>query len=387
MERLSNYVIDFVTKQGVKHVFMVSGGGGMFLIDSLGRRSDISYVCNHHEQASTIAAEGYQRVTDNLGVALVTTGPASTNAITGVLCAWNDSLPLLVLSGQANSNFLIGDTGLRQRGNHEVNITKIVESVTKYAVIVKDEKLIRYHLEKALYLARSGRPGPVWIDIPIDIQGKMIDAESLVPFEAEKEYEEKTNIIDPSVIETVKNWLKSSKRPIILAGNGIRLSKAVPDFLNFVNKVKIPIVTTKNFYDVLPDDFELLIGMSGTYGKRSANFAIQNSDLVIVFGSRLCFSSVGYATQNFAREARKIVIDIDNKQLQFAHIKIDLAINANVNSFIKELEKSIENDFDNDYSEWLQKCQYWKMKFPVVTDDIKNEKNFINSNYFFEVLS
>jgi acetolactate synthase-1/2/3 large subunit len=387
MDRLSNYVIDIIAKQGVKHIFMVSGGGGMFLIDSLGRRDDITYVCNHHEQASTIAAEAYQRVTENFGVVLVTTGPAATNAITGVLCAWNDSLPLIVLSGQANSNFLIGDTGLRQRGNHEVNITKIVESVTKYAVTIKDDKLIRYHLEKAIYLAKNGRPGPVWIDIPLDIQGKMIDTDSLAAFDPEKEYQEKTNTIEPSIIETVIKWLNASKRPIILAGNGIRLSKSVNEFINFVNKFNIPIVTTKNFYDVLPEDFNLLAGMCGTYGKRSANFAIQNSDLVIALGSRLCFSTIGYATQNFAREAKKIVVDIDNNQLKHAHIKIDLPVNANVNCFIKELSKSLENNFHNDFSQWIQKCQHWKMKYPVVTEEIKNEKNFINSNFFFEVLS
>jgi acetolactate synthase-1/2/3 large subunit len=387
MDRLSDYVIDFIAKQGVKHIFMVSGGGGMFLIDSLGRRKDIDYVCNHHEQASTIAAESYQRVSENLGVSLVTTGPASTNAVTGVLCAWNDSLPLLVLSGQANSNFLIGDTGLRQRGNHEVNITKIVESVTKYAVIIKDEKQIRYHLEKAIYLARNGRPGPVWIDVPLDIQGKMIDIDSLEGFDPAKEFDEKTRDITPSVIETTKSWLKAAKRPIFLAGNGIRLSKSVNDFLHLANKLNIPIVITKNFYDVLPEDFSLLMGMSGTYGKRSANLSIQNSDLVIVLGSRLCFSTVGYATQNFAREAKKIVVDIDDKQLTYSHIKIDLAINGNVNSFIKDLDKSIGDDFNIDYSDWLKKCQHWKMKYPVVTDDIKKENKYINSNFFFEVLS
>ena len=167
---------------------MVSGGGGMYLIDSLGHNKDIAYICNHHEQASAMSAEGYQRITGNLGVALVTTGPAGTNAITGVLCAWNDSIPLLMLSGQSNSKFLIGVTGLRQRGVHEADITKIVESFTKYAVTVIDEKMVRYHLEKALYLAKNGRPGPVWIDIPIDIQSKMIDPESLALFDPDIEF-------------------------------------------------------------------------------------------------------------------------------------------------------------------------------------------------------
>lgn len=384
--RLSDLVIDFIASQGVKHVFMVSGGSGMFLIDSLGRRKDIQYVCNHHEQACVIAAESYQRISENLGVALVTTGPASTNAITGVLCAWNDSLPLLVLSGQANSKFLIGNTGLRQRGNHEVNITKIVESVTKYAVTVLDENLILYHLQKAIYLARNGRPGPVWIDLPLDIQGKIVDTEKLISFDPEKEFPDHCHVDNSSLIK-VKEWLAQSKRPIILAGNGIRLSKSTSDFIRFIQKYNIPVVTTKNFFDALPFDFELSGGMSGTYGQRSANFAIQNSDLVIALGSRLCFSSVGYATEYFAREAKKVVIDIDDNQLKHSHIKIDLPIHADVSQFISEFDKCLDGKYSNDNSSWIEKIKYWKKKYPAVTDDIKNQNLYINSNFFFEVLS
>lgn len=387
MTRLSDYVIDFIANQGVKHIFMVSGGSGMFLIDSLGRRDDIKFVCNHHEQASAIAAEAYQRVSGNLGVALVTTGPASTNAITGLLCAWNDSLPVIIISGQANSKNLIGNTGLRQRGNHEVNITKIVESVTKYAITITDEQLIKYHLEKALYLAKNGRPGPIWLDIPLDIQGKIIDPENLKPFVPEVEFNEDYKSIDQETLGIVKKWLKESKRPIILAGNGIRLGKSLTEFTNFIKKYRIPLVTTKNFFDAIPDDFEFLAGMSGTYGQRSANFAIQNSDLVISLGSRLCFSSVGYAVDYFAREAKKVVVDIDNNQLKFPHIKIDLPINKDVKAFINEFDKSLDGDFINDYSLWIDKIHHWRTKYPSVTEKIKNEVNYINSNYFFEVLS
>lgn len=387
MTRLSDFVINFIAEQGVKHIFMVSGGSGMFLIDSLGRRDDIKFVCNHHEQACVIAAESYQRITGNLGVALVTTGPASTNAITGVLCAWNDSLPLIILSGQANSKSLIGNTGLRQRGNHEVNITKIVESVTKYAVTVTDENRIKYHLEKALYLATNGRPGPVWIDIPLDIQGKIIDTDALDSFTPEKEFNEDYYIVDPVKIELVKEWLKESKRPIILAGNGIRLGNSLPEFMSFVEKYRIPMVTTKNFFDAVPWDYELSAGMSGTYGQRSANFAIQNSDLVIALGSRLCFSSVGYAVEYFAREARKVVVDIDNNQLTFPHIKIDLPVNYHVKAFIAELDKSMNGNFKNDYSSWIDKIHHWRSKYPAVPESIKNADKYVNSNYFFEVLS
>ena len=387
MNRLSDYVIDFIAKQGVKHIFMVAGGSGMFLIDSLGRSKDIQYICNHHEQASSMSAEAYQRITGNLGVALVTTGPASTNAITGLLCAWNDSIPLMIISGQANSKFLIGDTGLRQRGNHEVNITKIVESVTKYAVTVKDEKMIKYHLEKALYLAKTGRPGPVWIDIPIDIQGKIIDDESLISFEHEKEFQDKTKTIDKLIIEEIKELFKKSKRPVIMAGNGIRLSESCNEFFNFIEKYNIPVVTTKNSFDMIPDDYRLLAGRIGTYGQRSGNFTIQTSDLIIALGCRLCFTSIGYATEDFARNAKKIVVDVDENQLKYSHIKIDIPVNADIKYFIKELDIALNSDFNNDITKWVETCNNLKRKYPVVTNEIQKENKFINSYYFFDVLS
>lgn len=386
MIKLSDYVINFVANQGVKHVFMVSGGGGMHLIDSLGRKKGLKYVCNHHEQACAMSAEGYQRVTGNLGVALVTTGPAATNVVTGLLCSWNDSIPVLVLSGQANSNFLVKDTGLRQRGVHEVNITKIVESVTKYAVTVMDENMIRYHLEKALYLLKSDRSGPVWIDIPLNIQAKMIDEKTLIGFDSKKEFKKKNNTKEILKIDKVVNLLKKSKRPIILAGYGIKLSHMEKDFLKLVEKYKIPVVTTKNAFDTIYDSHPMKMGSVGINGQRLANFAVQNSDLVLALGTRLAFPVIGYETQLFAREAKKVLVDVDANQLNNALIKIDVPVNLDLKEFLPLLNKKMGNKL-LDNKDWLKVCNKWKKEFPSISLEQKNEKKYVNSYYFYDVLS
>jgi len=389
MIRLSEYVINFIAKQGVKHIFMVSGGSGMYLIDSLGHNKDVQYVCNHHEQASAMSAEGYQRITGNLGVALVTTGPAGTNAITGVGCSWNDSIPVMFISGQSNSKFLIGNTGLRQHGVHESNITKIVESITKYAVTVTDELKIRYHMEKALYLAKSGRPGPVWVDIPIDIQSKMINPNNLISFNPNEEFHRNTILKhkETPLIKTVVKCLKEAQRPIILAGHGIRLADIQLEFIKFIEKYKIPVVTTKNGFDLIYDDHELLAGRIGINGQRAGNFAVQNADLVLVLGSRLSFPTIGYTTEYFARDAKKIVVDIDDNQLKHSTIKTDLTINLDLKTFLTNINQMMENNYNNDNSKWIDKCHHWRIKYLAVPGGWKHQTMFVDSYYFFEVLS
>ncbi|KKQ40671.1 MAG: Thiamine pyrophosphate protein TPP binding domain protein [Candidatus Magasanikbacteria bacterium GW2011_GWA2_37_8] len=386
MIQLSDYVMNFLAQKKVEHIFMVSGGGGMFLIDSLGRSKDIKYVCNHHEQASVMSAEGYQRVDGKLGVALVTTGPAATNAITGVVCAWNDSIPLLVLSGQANSNFLIGDTKLRQRGTHEVNIKKIVESVTKYAVTVTDENTIRYHLEKAYFLAHHGRPGPVWLDIPVNIQSKNIDVDSQVSFSPEAENILRKPLIDLENVKIIAELLKKSKRPIIIAGHGIKLGKAEKVFLDFIENYQIPIVTTKNAFDLVYHEHKMLAGRIGTYGQRSGNFAVQNSDLVLSIGARLPFTTVGYQTELFARDAKKIIVDIDPEQLKYSTIKADIKLEADCVEFVEKLDFVLNNSIIGN-SEWLEKCAHWRKKYPAVIPEMEKEGDLVNSYYFFKILS
>lgn len=386
MIRLSDYVMECVAREGVKHVFMVSGGGGMYLIDSLGRRPDMTYVCNHHEQASAMSAEGYQRATGNLGVALVTTGPAGTNAITGVLCSWNDSIPLVVLSGQANSKFLIGETGLRQRGVHEANITKLVESVTKYAVTVTDETEIRYHMEKALFLAKHGRPGPVWIDIPLDIQSKMIEPDALEGFDPVKEGFQNEQLDEIPELAKVVEVLQKASRPVVLAGHGIRLAGVQEQFLELIQRYSIPVVTTKNALDLISEDNPLLAGRIGINGQRAGNFAVQNADVILVLGSRLAFPTVGYATELFGREATKIVVDVDELQLKHPTIKVDLPVRADLRRFISQLSLVLTGKM-KDLSAWVERCQGWRTKYPAVRPEWKEETDYVNPYYFFEVLS
>lgn len=386
MIRLSEYVINFLAKEKVKHIFMVSGGGGMFLIDSLGRSNDVQYVCNHHEQACAMSAEGYQRITGNLGVALVTTGPAGTNVITGLLCSWNDSIPLVVISGQANSKSLIGNTGLRQRGTHEANITRIVESVAKYAVTITQSKMIRYHLEKAVFLARNGRPGPVWLDIPLDVQAAMIDADALTPFIPEKENMQAKINIDVKKIKEIAQLLRQSKRPIIIAGHGIRLAKAEKEFLEFIEHHRIPVVTTKLGFDLIRDAHELLAGRIGTYGQRAGNFSVQNADFVLVLGSRLSFATTGYQAEWFARGAKKIVVDIDPVQLKNLNIKANLLVQADLKDFFPAFKKVLgENSMNN--VPWIKHCQQWRLKYPAVLPQWYKEKKYVNPYCFFEALS
>ena len=379
---VSEYIMDRLAKEGVEKIFMVSGGGGMYLIEALGQNPNIKHVCNHHEQASVMAAEGYQRATQNLGVALVTTGPASTNALTGVCCAWNDSIPLLVLSGQAKTATLVGNTGMRQRGTHEVNIVPIVKPVTKYAVTVMDARKIRYHLEKALYLAKNGRPGPVWLDIPLDIQQAQINPDELETYapENQQEYDYK--------LDELLSLLNSSKRPIFIAGYGLKLSKQNKLFLNLADEFNIPIVTTKNGFDIVANDNRLLAGRIGINGQRAANIAVQNADLIIAIGARLPLVTVGYETNLFGKNAKKVLVDVDDAQLEYAHIPLDLKIKADLKYFVEKFyEKLIQSNFSYDSSKWLDKINNLKKSYPVITDEILKQKKYVNSYYFFDILS
>jgi acetolactate synthase-1/2/3 large subunit len=389
MVRASDYIIGRLEKEGVKHVFLVTGGGGMFLIDSVGRSEKIKYVPCHHEQACAMAAEAYSRVSPaHFGVALVTTGPAGTNAITGVGCAWTDSIPMMVLSGQAKTAHLIGNTGLRQMGFHEVSISKIVEPITKYAVTITDPNTVMYHLEKAIFLAKNGRPGPVWVDVPLDIQSANIDIEKCVQFDAKKEYPELFKKHDiKKEIKELMSLLKSSKRPVFLAGHAITLTQTQKEFLEIVEKLKIPVVTTRSTFDVVPHESPYYAGFAGNFGQRSANFTIQNSDLFVSVGSRLAVTLVGYEPQTFAREAKKVVVDIDKAQIDHCFLKIDLPFLCDVKDFLSELDEAIKGESFPDYGEWLKKIYHWQKIWPNVSDEMKNQKDYVSSYYFYEVLS
>ncbi len=370
--RLADYVMSFVARQGVKHVFLLTGGGAMHLNDALARCSDLTFVCNHHEQASAIAAENYSKATNNLGVALVTTGPGGTNAITGVVGAWLDSTPMLVISGQvkrADRMYRSDGTplGVRQRGSQEVDIVSLVKPITKYALTIEEPQSIRYHLEKAAHLARTGRPGPVWIDIPIDVQAAPVEPDSMRGFDpAESSSDEQEDVV--AKVRDVIARLNQSERPFIFAGNGVRVSGAAAAFEKLVRLLDVPVGLTWMAMDLLDDDDPLFVGRPGTVAPRGANFAVQNADFVLVIGTRLDPPLMGWDPHQFARGAYKTVVDIDPAELRKLEGAIDNPICADAHTFIDHMLQQGESGLDKnkDRGPWLQRCQDWKARYPLV---------------------
>jgi acetolactate synthase-1/2/3 large subunit len=367
--KLSDYVFQFVRDLGVKHVFLVTGGGAMHLNESLGRIPEIESVCNSHEQASAIGAENYAKVTGNIGVALVTTGPGGTNAVTGVAGAWLDSTPVLVLSGQVKRPDRMFDAGgkplgMRQLGVQEVDIVSIVKPITKYAVTVLDPTTIRTHLEKAVFLARNGRPGPVWIDIPLDVQAATIDETDLAAFTPETI--EPTDLKD-KVRETIEA-LNRAERPLLFAGNGIRLARGGDEFQELLALLNIPIAATWCAADFIASDNPLFVGRPGSVASRGANFALQNSDFLLAIGVRLDFAITGYAPDKLARAATKVVVDIDPAELTKLSQYIQISVCADARVFLREMLVQRDSIRPRDRSVWDRRCSDWKTRYPLVTE-------------------
>ncbi|WP_342359605.1 thiamine pyrophosphate-binding protein [Terrarubrum flagellatum] len=360
--RLADYVANFVSKLGVKSIFLVPGGGNMFLADALGNHARLDYVAHHHEQAAAIAAEAYGRVVEDIGVALVTTGPGGTNAMTGVAGAWIDSAPMLVISGQVKRADLKGDTGVRQMGPQEVDVVSMVKPITKYAVTVMEPTKIRYHLEKAVHLAREGRRAPCWVDIPLDIQNAPIDADALEGFTPPTENE--AGSLDEAA-RNVLDLLGAAERPLLLAGHGVRQGRAAKLFREFAERLNIPVATTWLACDLFPSDHRLSVGRPGTVALRAPNFAVQNSDLLIAIGARLDNVTTAYNPKKFGRNAKKIMIDVDPAELNKLGDAVDLKIKADAKSFIETMLRISNQAAFRDRSEWLGHCQRWKERYPV----------------------
>ena len=357
--KLSDYIAKRLKEiYNIQLFFMVSGGGAMHLNDSLGRY--IPYVCNHNEQACAIAAEGYARVSQKLAVVNVTTGPGGLNCLNGVFGQWTDSVPVLYISGQVKYSTTMDsckDIQLRQLGDQEVDIISVVKPLTKYAVMVTKPEEIKYHLDRAIHEATTGRKGPVWLDIPINVQSALIDEKDLIDFDisckaAPAAKECKT--------DDILKRIEAAKRPLIIAGHGIRLSGMKDIFLKLIKKLNIPVVTTFNGIDLLPSDFPNCIGRIGTIGQRAANFALQNADLVLCLGSRNNIRQVSYNWENFAKKAFKIMVDIDEAELQKPLVKPDMAINADLEDFLPLLETEAKNI---EKKEWLEFCKNLKAKY------------------------
>jgi acetolactate synthase-1/2/3 large subunit len=387
MIKLSDYVMNFIVQQHVGHVFVLPGGGCMHLVDSLGNNPSLQPVGMLHEQAVAIAAEAYSMYTNNLGVGIVTTGPGGTNAVTGVAAAWIDSTPCLFISGQVKRSDLMAGTGVRQMGVQEVDIISIIESITKYAVTVLEPSSIRYHLEKALYLAQHGRPGPVWIDIPLDVQGSIIDEQELTGFDfsAESIFESRLTDIKPLVANTI-DFLNMSKRPLLIAGNGLRLARGKKKLYELINLLNIPVITTWKATDLLPDAHPLFAGRAGTLGERGTNFSLQNADFILCIGTRLDLSQTGFDRSQFARAAIKVVVDIDINELNKLVAYIDTPICCNASIFLDEFKRQADTVLDIDRSIWNNRVKEWRDKYPVVLPEYWDSQDYVNPYVFIDTL-
>ena len=390
--KLSDYVVRFIAEQGVKHVFLVTGGGAMHLNQSLSAETAIEPVCNSHEQASAMCAEAYSKVTNHLGVCMVTTGPGGTNAVTGVTGAWLDSTPMLIVSGQVKRPDRMFDKngqplGMRQLGVQEVDIVSIVKPITKYAVTVLDPAEIRYHMEKSVYLALNGRPGPVWVDIPLDVQASPIDDPATLrgfdPSELE-DSDENTNL--KLEVRLLIEKLNRAERPLLFAGNGIRLARATAEFEELRHLLRIPSVATWCAADLVPSDEPTFVGRPGSVATRGANFALQNCDFLLAVGVRLDFAITGYAPHNLAREAHKAAVDIDAAELAKLHPHLQQPICADAKAFLRELLRQKDSIRMRDHSAWDARCADWKTRYPVVTDEHRNPDSRVSIFHLAEVI-
>ncbi len=359
--KVSDYIANFLAKQNVREVFLVPGEATVHLLDSIGRHENLGFICNQEEKGASLAAEGYAKLNSDVGVLVISSGASTLNALFGVGNAWVDSTPLLVLSGQTRTD-QYSSGPLRQLDNKSLDIVSLVGSITKYAVKIDDPTAIQYHLEKAFYIARRGRPGPVWIDIPIDILGMTMDESEFRHFTPPEELLLGSSTGGSRMAEILE-LLKRSERPVLLAGNGIRISGAYTEFLRLINILRIPVLTSRRGADLLPEDHPLFFGRPGVYGQRRANFIIQNSDLLISIGSRLSIPLIGRNNTAFARAAKKVVVDIDLNELEKTTLKVDLAFNMDAKDFILELLKR-SAAFDADYSKWIARCREWSLCFP-----------------------
>lgn len=355
----------------------------MHLVDSVGKQPGLSVVACLHEQAAAIAADGYAQASNDLGVALVTTGPGGTNAITGVTGSWIESVPVMIISGQVKRPDLKPNPHMRMLGFQEIDIVTIVKSITKYAVTIIDPESIRYHLEKAVHLAKTGRPGPVWIDVPLDVQAANIDETKLKGFTPETIPSSSCT----TEVQQMMEILASARRPVVLAGNGIRLSGAKDLFIEVIEKLKLPVLTTWKACDLLPEDHPCFFGRPGTVAQRGANFIQQNSDCILAIGCRLDFGQIGYAQETFAREAKKIIVDVDPMEFLKFRFPVDVKIVAEASEFLKEFNARLNNFITPDLSEWNKRCTDWKQRYPVVLPEYRQLKNYVSTYVLVDEVS
>lgn len=387
--RLADYVADYLVTHGVTDCFSVVGGGAMHLNDALGHKEGLKVTYNHHEQACAIAAEAYARIDNRIAAVCVTTGPGGTNALTGVLGGWLDSIPMFIVSGQVRydttARFALQYTGtpLRAMGDQEYDIVKSVIPMTKYATMIEDPLQIRYALEKAWHLATTGRPGPVWIDIPVNFQGSYIETEDLAGYDPTEDDALLPPPVSSDLICQVLDAIAQAKRPVIHAGYGIRLSGAYDLFRSVVDKLNIPVVTYWNAIDLIEDEHPLYVGRAGNMGDRPGNWAIQNADLVIAIGTRISIRQVGYNWKTWARAAKVIMVDIDQAELKKPTLHVDMPIWADAKDFLTQLNSAITQVPVFQDRIWLDACQNWKKNYPVVQPQQWEENGTTANVYAF----
>lgn len=376
--KVSDIVIEFLENKGIKHVFTVSGGGCIHLIDSLGKSTKLDYVCTHHEQAAAIAAEGYARLKEDIGACIVTTGPGGTNTLTGVLGAWLDSIPTIFISGQVSLSQIAEGTGCRQIGDQEFDIVSTVKPMTKYATLIKDKKDILYELEKAYNIATSGRPGPVWIDIPLDIQGSYVEETEL------KNYVSNNQSLPIIPKNKFQELISQSKKPLFMVGNGIRLSGSYKLFNNLLKKWNIPALTSLHSgVDCIDNTYEYYAGRIGILGNQSSNNIVQDADLLIVLGSRLNVKSTGYNLKGFAPNAKIIYVDIDENEIKKHPFNIDLKVVTDLKYFLEEVS---DLEFDLDISNWRDKVKKLRSNQKYYYNKHENLKDYASAYYFMSKL-
>ena len=365
--KVSNYISQFLVDHGIDTAFTVTGGGAMHLNDAFGHQEGMHCVYNHHEQACAIAAESYARIHNKIAACVVTTGPGGTNAITGVVGGWLDSIPMLVISGQVRYDTTArwSGLGIRAMGDQEFEITKAIDCMTKYCEMVTDKNRIRYCLEKALKLSQQGRPGPCWLDIPLDIQGSYIDTDDLYPYDGEGD-EILPEVPSDEVILEVIDMIKNAERPVFNAGNGIRIAGAFEEFRSVIEKLNIPVVTGWDSIDLIEDEHPLYVGRAGIMGDRPGNFAVQNSDVFFSVGSRLSIRQVGYNYKSWARAAKKIVVDVDAEELKKPTVNPDMPICADAKAFLKRMNELLSDEKLFTKEDWNECCRKWKKDYPVV---------------------
>lgn len=388
MIRVADKIMDYLADIGVGAVFTVSGGGSIALDDALAQHPRLKYYCCHHEQAVAIASEAYARVKGDIGVSLVTTGPGGTNAISGVAGSWMDSVPHLILSGQVYLNQTIGTAGpgTRQVGAQELNIVDLITPITKYAVMVTKLEEVLYHVQKAVYLAKTGRPGPTWVDIPANFQNVKLPEERYLTFDPHEMPPPRYDTDLKEKVAQVVALLRRSTQPLMHMGQGVKMAGALDEFMTLVERYRIPFVTARNANQFVDWDHELYVGRPGTFAQRGANFAVQNANAYLAVGTRLSLPQTGYNAKDFARHATKVMVDVDRAELEKKTLAIDLKIHGDAKAFLTELLQQLDGA-RLDTAAWVQQCQQWKAKYPVVLPEYRAQKSPVNSYYFIDVLS